>query len=189
MYPYQTCAERVGIPVCLIFTNGKQGDECSHTENDSGEPDRFDDENPPWVKWHSPFQMPRRANRRSCVVRRCAGSARRTGVRPAHGHQMHELGSINVMRLDQSRHVACASSRMSMRTCMSMRTSPEEGIKLHRFAGILPEQFLTEAGRHREAVVAADQRMVIRCFGDDLVGFGQRCFSWALRVALFRPVA
>ena len=82
---------------------------------------------------------------------------------------MHELGSIDVMRLDQtlgqSRHVACASS------CMSMRTSPEEGIKLHRLAGILPEQFSTEAGRHREAVVAADQRMVIRCFGDDLAGF------------------
>ena len=52
-----------------------------------------------------------------------------------------------------------------------MRTSPEEGIKLHRFAGIFPEQFLTEAGRHREAVVAADQRMVIRCFGDDLTVF------------------
>ena len=52
-----------------------------------------------------------------------------------------------------------------------MRTSLEEGIKLHRFAGILPEQFLTEAGRHREAVVAADQRMVIRCLGDDLAGF------------------
>jgi hypothetical protein len=82
---------------------------------------------------------------------------------------MDELGSIDVMRLDQtlgqSRHVACASS------CMSMTTSPEEGINLHRFAGILPEQFLTEAGCHREAVVAADQRMVIRCFGDDLVGF------------------
>jgi hypothetical protein len=38
---------------------------------------------------------------------------------------------------------------------MSMRTCPEEGINLHRFAGILPEQFLTEAGRHREPVVAA----------------------------------
>ena len=47
----------------------------------------------------------------------------------------------------------------------------EEVIKLHRFAGISPEQFFTEAGRHREAVVAADQRMVIRCFGDDLAGF------------------
>jgi hypothetical protein len=78
---------------------------------------------------------------------------------------MHELGSIDVMRLDQtlgrSRHVACASG------CMLMRTSLEEGIKLHRFAGIFPEQFSTEAGRHREAVVAADQRMVIRCFRDD----------------------
>ena len=48
-----------------------------------------------------------------------------------------------------------------------MRTSLEEGIKLHRFTGIFPEQFSTEAGRHREAVVAADQRMVIRCFSDD----------------------
>ena len=46
----------------------------------------------------------------------------------------------------------------------------EEGIKLHRFAGISPEQFFTEARSHREAVVAADQRMVIRCYGDDLVG-------------------
>src|SRR5258707_15823175 len=52
-----------------------------------------------------------------------------------------------------------------------MRTSLEEGIKLHPFAGIFPEQFSTEAGRHREAVVAADQRMVIRCFRDDLAGF------------------
>src|SRR5260221_14688981 len=64
-------------------------------------------------------------------------------------------------RRSASRHVACASS------CISMRTSLEEGIKLHRFAGIFPEQFSTEAGRHREAVVAADQRMVIRCFRDD----------------------
>jgi hypothetical protein len=58
--------------------------------------------------------------------------------------------------LGQSRHVACAS------TCISMRTYLEEGIKVHRFAGIFPEQFLTEAGRHREAVVAADQRMGVR---------------------------
>jgi hypothetical protein len=42
--------------------------------------------------------------------------------------------------------------------CMSKRTSMilEEEIKLHRFAGISPEQSFTEAGRHREAVVAAD---------------------------------
>jgi len=46
--------------------------------------------------------------------------------------------------------------------------SLEEGIKLHRFASIFPEQFFTEAGRHREAVVATDQRMVIRRFRDDL---------------------
>jgi hypothetical protein len=79
---------------------------------------------------------------------------------------MHELGSIDVMRLDQtlgqSRHVACSSG------CMSMRTSLEEGIKPHRFAAIFPEQFLTEAGGYREAVVAADQRMVICYFRDDL---------------------
>jgi hypothetical protein len=36
---------------------------------------------------------------------------------------------------------------------------------------MFPEQFSTEAGRYREAVVAADQRMVIRCFRDDLAGF------------------
>ena len=82
-----------------------------------------------------------------------------------HGHQMHELGSIDVMRLDQtfgqSRHVACASG------CRSMRTSLEEGIKLHRFAGIFPEQFMTEAGRHREPpsptvlVVPEDEKLKI----------------------------
>jgi hypothetical protein len=32
----------------------------------------------------------------------------------------------------------------------------EEEIKLYRFAGISPEQSFTEAGRHREAVVAAE---------------------------------
>ena len=83
------------------------------------------------------------------------------------GHQMHKLGSIDVIHLGetlgQSRHVACASGLM--------RTSLEEGIKPHRFAGILPEQFFTEAGGYREAVVAADQRMVIRCLGDDLASF------------------
>ena len=78
---------------------------------------------------------------------------------------MHELGSIDVMRLDQtfgqSRHVACASG------CRSMRTSLEEGIKLHRFAGIFPEQFMTEAGRHREPpsptvlVVPEDEKLKI----------------------------
>src|SRR3954471_8054592 len=52
---------------------------------------------------------------------------------------------------------------------MSKRSSImlEEVIKLHRFAGISPEKALTEAGRLREAMVAADQSMVIRCFGDD----------------------
>jgi hypothetical protein len=46
---------------------------------------------------------------------------------------------IDMMRLDQTRHVACASS------CILMRTSLEEGIKLHRFAGIFPEQFFHRA--------------------------------------------
>jgi hypothetical protein len=41
---------------------------------------------------------------------------------------------------------------MSKRTSMML----EEEIKLHRFAGISPEQSFTEAGRDREAVVAAD---------------------------------
>jgi hypothetical protein len=54
---------------------------------------------------------------------------------------------------------------------MSMQTSLEEGIKVHRLAGIFPEQFFTEVGRHCEAVVAADQRMVIRSYGDDIAGF------------------
>src|SRR4029077_169893 len=89
---------------------------------------------------------------------------------------MHELGSIDVMmRLNQTpghlRQGACASSCMSMRACLSMRTSLEEGVKMHRFSGTFPEQFLTEAGRHREAVVAADQRVVIRCFCNDLAAF------------------
>ena len=53
---------------------------------------------------------------------------------------------------------------------MSM-TSSEKDIKLYSFAGIFPEQFLTAAGRHCEAVVAADQRMVFRYLGDDLTGF------------------
>ena len=47
----------------------------------------------------------------------------------------------------------------------------EEGINLHRFAGILPEQFLTEAARRYDAVVAADQCTVFRCLGDDLAFF------------------
>jgi len=100
---------------------------------------------------------------------------------------MHELGSIDVMRLDQtlgqSRHVACASS------CMSMRTSLEEGIQPHRFAAIFPEQFLTEAGGYREAVVAADQRMVIRCYRDDIAGFVHDVFHVTppIQRALSRP--
>ena len=41
---------------------------------------------------------------------------------------------------------------------MSLRTSLEEGIKPHWFAGILPEQLLTEAGGHCEAVVQSARR-------------------------------
>ena len=52
-----------------------------------------------------------------------------------------------------------------------MRTSLEERVKLHWFAGIFPKQFFTEAGRYCEAVVATDQRMVFRCFGNDLADF------------------
>jgi len=52
-----------------------------------------------------------------------------------------------------------------------MRTSLKEGIKPHGFAGIFPEYLFSETSRHREPVVAADQRMVIRCFRDDLAVF------------------
>jgi hypothetical protein len=47
----------------------------------------------------------------------------------------------------------------------------EEVIKLHWFAGTSPDQFFTEAGRHREAVVAADESMIIRCYGDNFAVF------------------
>jgi hypothetical protein len=59
------------------------------------------------------------------------------------------------------------SGRISKRTSIML----EEEVQLYWFAGIFPEQSFTEAGRHREAVVAADQRMVIRCFGDDFPVF------------------
>jgi hypothetical protein len=45
---------------------------------------------------------------------------------------------------------------------------PEEALKAHRFAAVLPKQLLSEAGGHRDAVVPADQRAVMRCLGDDL---------------------
>jgi hypothetical protein len=45
---------------------------------------------------------------------------------------------------------------------------PEEGIKVHKFAAVLPKQLLTEARRHCDPVVPADQRAVMRCLGDDL---------------------
>ena len=47
----------------------------------------------------------------------------------------------------------------------------EKEIKVHRFAGILPEQFLTEAARRHDAVVAAEQRTVFRRLGDGLAVF------------------
>ncbi|OKO67115.1 hypothetical protein AC630_40730 [Bradyrhizobium sp. AS23.2] len=46
------------------------------------------------------------------------------------------------------------SGWMSKGTSMIMML--EEEIKLHGFAGISPEQSLTHAARHREAMVAAD---------------------------------
>jgi hypothetical protein len=45
---------------------------------------------------------------------------------------------------------------------------PEEALKVHRFAVVLPKQLLSEAGGHRDAVVPADQCAVMRCLGDDL---------------------
>ena len=65
----------------------------------------------------------------------------------------------------------CPARSAGASSCMSMQTSLEEGIKRHRLAGIFPEQFFTEAGRHGEAVVTADQGMVIRSYRDDLAGF------------------
>ncbi|MCA6118027.1 hypothetical protein J6524_24575 [Bradyrhizobium sp. WSM 1738] len=47
---------------------------------------------------------------------------------------------------------------------------PEEGVKVHRFAVVLPKQLLTEASRHRDAVLPADQCAVMCCLGDDLTG-------------------
>ena len=38
----------------------------------------------------------RGSSRRTRRTRRCAGRVRRNGVRSAHGHQMHELGSIAI---------------------------------------------------------------------------------------------
>ncbi|OKO88011.1 hypothetical protein AC629_11495 [Bradyrhizobium sp. NAS80.1] len=58
---------------------------------------------------------------------------------------------------------------MSKGTSMIMML--EEEIKLHGFAGISPVQSLTHAARHREAMVAADQSVIIRCYGDDFAGF------------------
>ncbi|MDA9398780.1 hypothetical protein XH79_08395 [Bradyrhizobium sp. CCBAU 45389] len=52
-----------------------------------------------------------------------------------------------------------------------MRMVLEEEIKLHRFAGISPEQSFAHAARHRQAMVAPEQNMIIRCYGDDLAGF------------------
>ncbi len=52
-----------------------------------------------------------------------------------------------------------------------MRMVLEEEIKLHGFAGISPEQSFAHAARHRQAMVAPEQNMIIRCYGDDLAGF------------------
>jgi hypothetical protein len=48
---------------------------------------------------------------------------------------------------------------------------PEEAPRIDRPAGVFPEQLLTEANLHRDAVVSADQRAVTCCLGDDLAGF------------------
>src|SRR4029453_9755530 len=72
---------------------------------------------------------------------------------------------------------------------MSMRALTHEGIELHRFAGILPEQLLPEAARHHDAVVAADQRTVMRCLRDDLACFVPDISHVAPPVALVRPIA
>jgi hypothetical protein len=57
----------------------------------------------PWFNARYAFKLHNGTTsyRKTRRVRRCAGSARRNGARPAHG-QMHELGSIDVMRLDRA---------------------------------------------------------------------------------------
>jgi hypothetical protein len=71
---------------------------------------------------------------------------------------------------------------------MSMRTLTHEGVKLYRFAGILPA-LLTEVARRYDAVVAADQDTVNRYLRDDLAGFVHDASHVALRVVLVRPIA
>ena len=55
----------------------------------------------------------------------------------------------------QSEHNGTSASSLG---CMAKRISMmlEEVIEFHWFAGFSPEKFLTEAGRLREAMVAAD---------------------------------
>ena len=48
---------------------------------------------------------------------------------------------------------------------------PEEGLKVDRFSGVFPGQLFTEASRHRDAVVSADQRAVTCYHGNDLARF------------------
>jgi hypothetical protein len=86
-------------------------------------------------------------------------------ARPAHAYQTHERQRRRDDCLDYTRHAPCASG------CMSTRTSLEERIKFHGFPGIFPVQLFTGARRHREAVVTADQRMLIRCHRNDLASF------------------
>src|SRR4051812_25845985 len=96
--------------------------------------------------WHSTEARPRPSSESEFFEGRLASRA--GGARTA---------GLGIRDSTTRVHVACASG------CMSIRTSLEEGIKLHRFAAIFPEQFLTEAGGHRKAVMAADQRMVVSC--------------------------
>jgi hypothetical protein len=72
---------------------------------------------------------------------------------------------------------------------MSMRTLTHEGVKLYRFAGILPAQLLTEVARRYDAVVTTDQDTVNRYLRDDLAGFVHDASHVALRVVLVRPIA
>jgi hypothetical protein len=105
------------------------------------------------------------SNRKKPRSRRCAESARRSGARPAHAYQTHERQRRRDDCLDYTRHAPCASG------CMSTRTSLEKRIKFHGFPGFFPVQLFTGARRHREAVVTANQRMLIRCHRNDLASF------------------
>ena len=54
---------------------------------------------------------------------------------------------------------------------MSMRNWTQEAVNLYRLTSILPVNRVAKAARQHDAVLAADQSMVIRCLRDNLACF------------------